>query len=851
MWGGAAMVVLALLAVFTVAVPSAFAGTLFSEDFEDGAPTGWSVSGGSWSVVTDGSRAYRQSGASSDARARAGSVWTGQSAQARVKPITYNGTARHVSVLARAQGSGDYYHLGITNAGSVVLGKRVGGAFTQLASARATVSPGTWYTLRLEAFGSTLRGFLDGKQVVTATDGTFSSGTTGVATYYASAVFDDLLVSDEPGAGGTPTPGPTDPPPTSPPPSGSCTSPGGPIGFAFVNAWGQNGTTGGAGGPAVEVDTAPEFLSAIAHDGPLTVCVRGTIALPGPMHDVTSHKTIVGIGANSGLTGGGLNIGLPIDNAVTAPPADAVHNVIVRNLVFRNWADDAINVQMFSHHVWIDHNDLAGGYDGAIDIKRGSSYVTVSWNHTHDHTKNMLLGHDDRNGAQDTGRLKVTYHHNWFDETPQRNPRVRFGEPVHLFNNYYFHNTDVGVACQAGAGCVVEGNYFEDVEEPVTDHYAGPSGRCVARDNVFVGAEAGRPVCSGSVEEPRNHYSYTLDDPNTVKAVVTAGAGVGKLGTAAAAGKAEPVAAKAAPAKATGPAAAADAPTGWAGVNALGRNGTTGGAGGPTVMVTNAADLTHYAGRNTPYVIMVSGRIQLTGMVTVVADKSIIGTGQGAEITGGGLQLGSTTRPGNNVIIRNLVFSSASDDAVSVTNAAHYVWIDHNEFRPGADGSVDVKRKSSYVTVSWNWFRGTDKTALVGHSDNYAEDVGHLKVTYHHNFFDGTRQRHPRVRFGEPVHVYNNYFRNNELYGIASTQNAGVLVEGNYFENVAHPCHVGYAESDPGRLVQRHNRFTGSGTCASAGSVTEPGTSYPYTLDPAADVPSLVRAGAGVGKIGA
>jgi hypothetical protein len=45
---------------------------------------------------------------------------------------------------------------------------------------------------------------------------------------------------------------------------------------------------------------------------------------------------------------------------------------------------------------------------------------------------------------------------------------------------------------------------------------------------------------------------------------------------------------------------------------------------------------------------------------------------------------------------------------------------------------------------------------------------------------DGSRQRNPRVRFGEPVHVYNNYYRNNELYGIASTMNGGVLVEGNY-----------------------------------------------------------------------
>ncbi|HEX6352528.1 right-handed parallel beta-helix repeat-containing protein [Actinophytocola sp.] len=511
-----------LLAIGTVARPVASAATLFSENFEDGTADGWTRSGGSWSVVTDGSRAYQQSGASTDARALVGGTWTDQAVQIRVKPGTFNGTGRHVAVLARAQNTSNYYYLGLSNTGSVVLGKRSGGGFSTLASAPAAVPTGTWQTLRLEAFGTTLKGFVNNVALVTASDGTFASGRVGAATYYASASFDDVQVTDVPGTGSPP---PTDPPPT----PGTCDTSGRPTGFASVNAWGQNGTTGGAGGPTVEVDTAAEFLAAIVRSGPVNICVRGMIALPGPMHDVASDKTIVGIGTASGFTGGGLNIGLPVDNAMTSPPANAVRNVIVRNLVFRDWADDAINVQMFSHHVWLDHNDLSHGFDGAIDIKRGSSYVTVSWNHTHNHTKNMLLGHDDGNSAQDTGRLKVSYHHNWFDQTPQRNPRVRFGEPVHVYNNYYLHNTDVGIACQAGSGCVVEGNYFENVEEPVSNHYAGPAGRCVARNNVYTGEEPGQPDCGGMVEEPRTYYNYTLDDPNNVRTIVMAGAGVGKI----------------------------------------------------------------------------------------------------------------------------------------------------------------------------------------------------------------------------------------------------------------------------------------------------------------------------------
>jgi len=510
-----------VLAIGLAAQPVAAAATLFTDDFEDGVADGWTKSGGSWSVVADGSRAYQQSGASADAKALGGGTWADQAVQVRVKPNGFNGSGRHVAVLARAQSTSDYYYLALSNTGSVVLGKRTGGAFSTLASASAAVPTGTWQTVRLEAFGTTLRGFVGATQLVTATDGAFASGRIGVATYYAAASFDDIQVTDVPGTG--------EPPTTDPPTPGTCDTSGQPTGFASVNAWGQNGTTGGAGGPTVEVDTATEFLAEIARSGPVNICVRGMIGLPGPMHDVTSDKTIVGIGSASGFTGGGLNIGLPADDAVTAPPANAVHNVIVRNLVFHDWPDDAINVQMFSHHVWLDHNDLSHGFDGVIDIKRGSSYVTVSWNHTHNHTKNMLLGHDDDNAAQDVGRLKVSYHHNWFDQTPQRNPRVRFGEPVHVYNNYYLHNTDIGIACQAGAGCLVEGNYFESVEEPVSNHYAGPAGRCVARDNVFAGTEPGQPDCGGAVEEPRDYYDYTLDDPNNVRTIVMAGAGVGKI----------------------------------------------------------------------------------------------------------------------------------------------------------------------------------------------------------------------------------------------------------------------------------------------------------------------------------
>ena len=512
-------------AAVSVATPQAFADTLFSDTFEDGNSNGWSKSGGTWSVVTDGSLVYRQSGTSSDARTLAGSTaWTDYAMQARIKPTGYNGANRHAGLIVRAQSSSSYYALVVTSTGAVQLLKRASGAPVVLATSGATVPVGSWATLRLDATGSTLTGYVNGALAVQATESSFAAGRIGLATSYASASFDDVEVVT--GSGTPPTGGPTVGPTL--PPTGPPLDPGAPpIGFASVNALGQNGTTGGAGGPTVTVANATDFRTAVAQPGPLNIRVTGMIALPGPMHDVSSDKTIVGVGASSGITGGGLNIGLPVSDA-TSPPADAVHNVIIRNLNFRNTVDDAINVQMFTHHVWIDHNDLSAGYDGLIDIKWGASYVTVSWNHTHHHAKNMLLGHDDSNGAQDTGYLRVTYHHNWYDRTPQRNPRVRFGEPVHVFNNYFVYNTDVGVACQLNSGCVVEGNYFEDVEEPWSVSYAGSRGRMIARNNVLVGSS--EPGDSGgTVQEPSTYYSYTVADPNTIKSVVMAGSGTGKL----------------------------------------------------------------------------------------------------------------------------------------------------------------------------------------------------------------------------------------------------------------------------------------------------------------------------------
>ncbi|MFY1688714.1 pectate lyase family protein [Plantactinospora sp. WMMB782] len=271
--------------------------------------------------------------------------------------------------------------------------------------------------------------------------------------------------------------------------------------------------------------------------------------------------------------------------------------------------------------------------------------------------------------------------------------------------------------------------------------------------------------------------------------------------------------------------------------------GTSGGGNASPVTVSDANGLISNMQASGARVIRFSGTISLSGMQKVAADKTIIGVGANATITGGGLNVASVS----NVIIRNINFRNWGDDAINVQYSSR-VWIDHNSFSSGSDGAVDIKRSSDCATVSWNRVFNHDKSFLLGHSDsNAGEDVGRLRVSYHHNWFDGSNQRHPRVRFGNPVHVYNNFYRGNGGYGVASTCNAGVLVEGNYFENVSDPYHRGEGSSPVGGLVARNNHFVNSGSGQAGGSVN--GIPYGYSLDPAANVKSIVTGGAGTGRI--
>ena len=520
-----AAVVLALGVTVT-----AQAATLFSADFENGSTSGWSKSGGDWSVVTDGSQVLQQSNTDSErARFFNGDIgWTDYAVQARVKPLSFNGSNRVVALAARANSSTKMYRLALINANRVELQAFNGSQIAVIGSASLAVSTGTWYTLRIEASGTTLRGFVNGAQIGSGTNTMNSAGRIALFTEFAGARFDDVLVD------GSVTTPPTTTPPTTSSPTPTSSPTGGPTGGpppTGLVGWATQGggTTGGAGGSTTTVSSLADLTNAVEGDAAATVRVNGRFSCSEDVR-VGSNKTILGVGSGSGLNGCGLNI-RDVSNVI-------VRNMNISNVRAGNGNGDAIHID-HSTRLWIDHNDLSSNttsgtdfYDGLVDITHGADFITVSWNRLHDHIKCSLVGHSDSNASEDTGHLRVTYHHNMFSNCAQRNPRVRFGNPVHVFNNYYVNTItfdySYSIATTENAGVLVEGNYFENITDPThVGEGSSDPGSLVARNNVFV--NSGTPQTAGSVASIP--YSYTVDTPSNVKSIVTANAGTGKITT--------------------------------------------------------------------------------------------------------------------------------------------------------------------------------------------------------------------------------------------------------------------------------------------------------------------------------
>jgi len=177
-----------------------------------------------------------------------------------------------------------------------------------------------------------------------------------------------------------------------------------------------------------------------------------------------------------------------------------------------------------------------------------------------------------------------------------------------------------------------------------------------------------------------------------------------------------------------------------------------------------------------------------------VANITVEGVGNDATAYGWGIHI----RSYNNVEVRNLGFMMFPDDGVSLEVDNQNIWVHNNDFFYGKDGGGDKNKgdgsldskTSGYVTMSYNHFWDSGKCNLLGNGVEPAE-----YLTYHHNWYDHSDSRHPRVRF-HSVHVYNNYYDGISKYGIGATRNSSIFAEGNYFRNSKNPMLISMQGTD-------------------------------------------------------
>ncbi len=229
--------------------------------------------------------------------------------------------------------------------------------------------------------------------------------------------------------------------------------------------------------------------------------------------------------------------------------------------------------------------------------------------------------------------------------------------------------------------------------------------------------------------------------------------------------------------------------------------------------------------------------------VRVASDKTIIGLGTEGEIVGGGFFLDEVS----NVIIRNLTIrdtrmpdddpgDDAYDyDAIQMDGADH-VWIDHNRLERMNDGLIDSREDTTDLTVSWNIISENNKTFGIGWTDNVT-----AQMTIHHNWITGTNARNPSIDNVANAHLYNNYLQDTGS-GNWSRGSSNTVIENSYFERVTDPYYI----TDDASLTESGSIVVDSeGDQETGGEGFDPSSFYDYTLDPAEDVPDLLRAGAG------
>jgi len=273
------------------------------------------------------------------------------------------------------------------------------------------------------------------------------------------------------------------------------------------------------------------------------------------------------------------------------------------------------------------------------------------------------------------------------------------------------------------------------------------------------------------------------------------------------------------------------------------------------------------------------------------------GVGDDATVYGFGFLL----REAESVEFRNFAIMRCLDDAMSLDTKNSHVWIHNMDLFYGkkggaadqakGDGTVDIKGDSKYVTVAYNRFWDNGKASMCG----MKSETGENWITYHHNWFDHSDSRMARIRTMS-VHMYNNYYLHNDVYGVGATSGSSVFMESNYFDATKRPIMSslqgtdakgdGTFSGEKGGLIKAYGNvfankpanfsyipYAENNTSFDAYEVSNPseqvpasvktlvgGTSYnnfdtnsslmyAYTADKAEDVPSIVEGFYGAGRL--
>jgi len=231
-------------------------------------------------------------------------------------------------------------------------------------------------------------------------------------------------------------------------------------------------------------ETRPFIFRLIGNITDMNVMEGGDITIENA-NNPSSYLTIEGVGSDAVVNGMGIRL-------------KAASNIEISNLGFMNCnstAGDNVGMQQDNDHIWVHNCDMFYGDagsaadqvkgDGALDNKT-STYCTFSYNHFWDNGKCSLLGLSENK----TSGLYVTYHHNWFDHSDSRHPRVRFYS-AHVYNNYFDGNSKYGVGSTMGSSVFVEGNYFRDCKHPMMISLQGTDISSGLVNATFSGEEGG------------------------------------------------------------------------------------------------------------------------------------------------------------------------------------------------------------------------------------------------------------------------------------------------------------------------------------------------------------------------